>query len=80
MGVEKSCSMEPRSYSRAMVSAVSMTAMMTRMRTMRPGTRKMALLRPGLKSVRTRAVSGGLAAPRVWESARWLTLKARALA
>ena len=57
-GVAKSCSIEPRSYSRATVSAVSITATMARMKVISPGRMKMALRRPGLKRERARSSIG----------------------
>ena len=53
-GETVSCSMVPRSFSRTMERAVDMTADIMRMRTISPGTRKLALRSSGLKSTRGR--------------------------
>ncbi len=58
-GVESNCSMVPFSHSRAMVSDVSMAAMIMMMTPMRPGTMKFLETRSGLYQTRGRMSMGG---------------------
>ena len=67
MGVEMSCSMEPRSHSREMVPEVRMAARMTMMMAIRPGTMKFFDSRSGLNQMRIRGSMGGRCfPPRGW--------------
>ncbi len=59
MGVEMSCSMDPRSHSRAIVPEVRMAARMAMMMAIRPGTMKFFDSRSGLNQMRMRGSMGG---------------------